>query len=120
MPYEKSIRKCEENESNLIPDRAVKFPAIRQFALGGYGLWWPGGRREDLQQQQAYEGAKEFLEVEQWEQEVAMWAPLCGNWHSSGRAELSAPIMLAHFELGHMEQQVRSESGRLVTSKFNF
>ena len=25
-----------------------------------------------------------------------MWAPLCGKWHSSGRAELAALVMAAH------------------------
>ena len=49
-----------------------------------------------MQEARACNEAKEYLHMEQWEQGVAMWAPLCGNWHSSGRAELAALTMAAH------------------------
>ena len=84
-------------EINVYTDGAVRFPAVRHFAPGGFGLWWPGWTLQQLTSSGAINDVRNCLKIQQWERGVAMWGPLNGNWHSSGRAELAALVPITHF-----------------------
>ena len=74
-------------------------PKEKNFAVGGYGIWWPGTDADTAKEQGRLERLRNYVIEEKWNDGLAMWGPLKGMWQSSTRAELAALVIAMHIEV---------------------
>ena len=80
---------------NVYTDGSFKNPQHQKWALGGFGLWWPG---RDMQQHPPSNNEHRFTNTKQQDGGTRMWAAVTGHYCSSHRTELAAGLVAIHSE----------------------